>query len=296
MSYIKKQFSIKDLEVLSGIKAHTLRMWEKRYGILTPQRTDTNIRTYGLDDLQKLLNISFLNENGYKISRISKLKDEEINELVKSISSTNHSNDRAIKSFTLSMYNFDQNLFFDTYNSLLKTKTFREIFHQVFIPLLESIGLLWQTNSIHPVHEHFISNLIKQKLLLNIENLQQQKPQKKHLNFVLFLPENEVHDLGILYTNYEILLHGYQAIYLGQSLPMGDLKFLNKVYDNIRFISYFTVKPVNEAKYLEQFNNEILSTIDAELWVLGKKSEAITETPSDKIKPMKSLEELVRKL
>ena len=266
MSYIKKQFSIKDLEVLSGIKAHTLRMWEKRYGILTPQRTDTNIRTYGLDDLQKLLNISFLNENGYKISRISKLKDEEINELVKSFSSTNHSNDRAIKSFTLSMYNFDQNLFFDTYNSLLKTKTFREIFYQVFIPLL------------------------------NIENLQQQKPQKTHLNFVLFLPENEVHDLGILYTNYEILLHGYQAIYLGQSLPMGDLKFLNKVYDNIRFISYFTVKPVNEAKYLEQFNNEILSTIDAELWVLGKKSEAITETPSDKIKPMKSLEELVRKL
>ena len=161
MSYIKKQFSIKNLEVLSGIKAHTLRMWEKRYGILTPQRTDTNIRTYGLDDLQKLLNISFLNENGYKISRISKLKDEEINELVKSFSSTNHSNDRAIKSFTLSMYNFDQNLFFDTYNSLLKTKTFREIFYQVFIPLLESIGLLWQTNSIHPVHEHFISNLIK---------------------------------------------------------------------------------------------------------------------------------------
>ena len=296
MSYIKKQFSIKDLELLSGIKAHTLRMWEKRYNILSPERTDTNIRTYGLEDLQKLLNISFLNENGYKISRISKLEDEEINVLVKNISSTNNSKDRAIKSFILSMYNFDQNLFFDTYNSLLKTKTFREIFQQVFIPLLENIGLLWQTSSIHPVHEHFISNLIKQKLLLNIENLQQQKPQKKRQNFVLFLPENEVHDLGILYTNYEILLHGYTAIYLGQSLPMQDLKFLSKIYDNIRFISYFTVKPTDENKYLKQFSNELLSEIDAEFWVLGKKSETITEIPSDKIKIMKSLEELVRKL
>ncbi len=296
MSYIKKQFSIKDLEVLSGIKAHTLRMWEKRYKVLKPERTDTNIRTYGLDDLQKLLNISFLNENGYKISRISKLKDEEIVNLVKSISSTNNSNDRAIKSFKLSMYNFDQNLFFNTYNSLLKTKTFREIFQQVFIPLLDSIGMLWQTNSIHPVHEHFISNLIKQKLLLNIERLQQEKPQKADKNFVLFLPENEMHDLAILYVNYEILLHGYQAIYLGQSLPMKDLTFLDKVYNNLRFISYFTVEPQDPGKYLENFNEQIINKLDCEFWILGQRANSILKIPSEKIKVMKSLEELVRRL
>lgn len=296
MSYIKKQFSIKDLEVLSGIKAHTLRMWEKRYSVLTPERTETNIRSYGLDDLQKLLNISFLNENGYKISRISKLKDDEIANLVKNISSTNNSNDRAIKSFKLSMYNFDQNLFFKTYNSLLKTKNFREIFQQVFIPLLESIGMLWQTNSIHPVHEHFISNLIKQKLLLNIEKLQKEKPAKTDKNFVLFLPENEIHDLAILYANYEILSHGYPTIYLGQSLPMEDLTFLDKVYDNLRFISYFTIQPQDPNKYLEDFHHQIIKKIDCELWVLGKRCNSMVKLPSEKIKVMDSIEELIRKL
>ncbi|MBW2961698.1 MerR family transcriptional regulator [Mesonia aestuariivivens] len=296
MSYAKKQFSIKDLEILSGIKAHTLRMWEKRYEILSPQRTETNIRSYGLKDLQKLLNISFLNENGYKISRISKLDNKEIESLVKSISSTTNNKDKALKSFTLSMYNFDQNLFFDTYNSLLKTKTFREIFQETFIPLLKNIGMLWQINSIHPIHEHFLTNLIKRKLILNIEKLQQQKPQKTDSHFVLFLPENEVHDLGILYTNYEILLHGYPVTYLGNNLPMEDLIFLGKIYQNIRFVSYFTVAPDHETAYLEEFQLKIISQIDCEFWVLGPRSSEINMPPSKKIKVMKTIEELVRKL
>jgi len=296
MSYIKKQFSIKDLEVLSGVKAHTLRMWEKRYQILDPTRTETNIRTYGLKDLQYLLNVAFLNENGYKISRISKLNETEINQLVKSISSTNHNEDRAIKSFILAMYNFDQALFFDTYNSLLKTKTFREIFQEVFIPLLAKIGTLWQTSSIHPIHEHFISNLIKQKLFINIEKLQQQNPSKKHKNFVLFLPEGEIHDLGILYVSFEILLHGYQCIYLGHSLPLEDLKFVKNIYKNIHFISYFTVKPDDVDKHLASFEKNILQEIDCNYWILGRKTLMATKTHSEKITFFKSIEDLTRKL
>ncbi|SHI31337.1 B12 binding domain-containing protein [Mesonia phycicola] len=296
MAYIKKQFSIKDLEMLSGIKAHTLRMWEKRYDVLKPNRTETNIRTYELDDLQRLLNISFLNENGYKISRISKLDTLEINELVKNISSTNKNEDRAIKSLTLSMYNFDQRLFFETYNSLLKTKTFREIFQEVFIPFLNKIGLLWQTNSIDPIHEHFISNLIKQKLLLNIEQLQQQNPSNTSKNFVLFLPEDEIHDLGILYIHFEILLHGYQAIYLGHSLPLENLNFVKNIYNNIHFVSYFTVKPDDVDDYLSKFQSHILDEIDCNYWVLGKKLTTATHKPSDKITFFNSIEELTRKL
>jgi methanogenic corrinoid protein MtbC1 len=271
-------------------------MWEKRYQILTPIRTDTNIRTYDINDLQHLLNISFLNENGYKISRISKLSENEINSLVKGISSTNNSEERAIKSFTLAMYNFDQVLFFDTYNSLLKTKTFREIFQEVFIPLLENIGTLWQTNSIHPIHEHFISNLIKQKLLINIEKLQQQNPSKKDKNFVLFLPDGEIHDLGILYVSYEVLLHGYPCIYLGHSLPIEDLKFVKNIYKNIHFISYFTVKPENVDEHLEEFKQNILNQLDCNYWILGRKATMVQKDYSEKITFFKSIEDLTRKL
>ena len=198
MELIKQNFSIKDLENLSGIKAHTIRIWEKRYNILNPDRTSTNIRTYDSSNLQKILNVAFLNEHGYKISRISKLSDEEIAKMVRSISASTSKENRAQNSFKLSMMNFDEELFNNTYETLQKDKSFRQIFHQVFLPLLEQIGMLWQTDTIKPIHEHYIVDLIKQKLYFNLAEIKKEiKPTTDKL-YVLFLPENEIHDIGII--------------------------------------------------------------------------------------------------
>ena len=159
MNNIKNKFSIKDLENLTGIKAHTIRIWEKRYNLLSPSRTDTNIRYYNLASFQKLLNVTYLNNNGYKISKIATLNDQQISSIVREIATQNNVEEHAINSFKLSMLNFDQALFYKTYNSLLKEKSFTTIFYDIFIPLLTEIGLLWQINTITPAHEHFYNNI-----------------------------------------------------------------------------------------------------------------------------------------
>ncbi|MBP6411753.1 MAG: MerR family transcriptional regulator, partial [Pseudarcicella sp.] len=224
MNNIKSVFSIKDLENLSGIKAHTIRIWEKRYDILQPMRTETNIRLYDLASLQKLLNITLLHDYGYKISKIATYPQEKIPSLVREIISNKTAKNHAISDLKMAMMNFDQDLFFATYNWLMSEKSFKEIFHQVFIPLMNELGLLWQSDTITPAHEHFITYLIKQKLLVNTEKLQVLKQTKTDKVFVLSLPMNEIHELGLMYLHYEILLNGYKSIYLGESMPIENLK------------------------------------------------------------------------
>ena len=298
MNNVKNTFSIKDLENLSGIKAHTIRIWEKRYNVLEPMRTDTNIRFYDLNALQKLLNITLLHDYGYKISKISKMPSEKIPELVRDIVSVKSAKNHAISSFKLAMMNFDQNLFFSTYNSLLSEKSFREVFFEVFIPLMEEIGYLWQADTITPAHEHFISYLIKMKLLINTEKIQILPPTKTDKIFVLYLPMNEIHELGLMYLNYEILLNGYKTIYLGESVPTESLVDLKKYFDNINFVCYMTVEPekADVNKYIQQLNDEILEE-GSELWLIGRMTENVTlKNFSKKISVFNSILDLVDKL
>lgn len=276
MNNIKNVFSIKDLENLSGIKAHTIRIWEKRYNVLEPMRTEANIRLYDLINLQKLLNITLLHNHGYKISQISKLSDEKIPELVNQIISDKSIKHHAISSFKMAMMNFDQTLFLTTYDKLLSEKSFREIFAEIFIPFIIEIGSLWQTNTISIAHEHFISYLIKQKLLLNTEKLQYKQPTKKDKVFVLYLPTREIHELGLMYLNYEIQLNGYNSIYLGESVPLDSLKDVKRYFDNIIYICYMTVEPnkslIND--YLSEIKKELL--VDgSEFWAIGRMVESI---------------------
>ncbi|WP_338407894.1 B12-binding domain-containing protein [uncultured Flavobacterium sp.] len=273
---IKTVFSIKDLENLSGIKAHTIRIWEKRYDILQPIRTDTNIRTYDSASLQKLLNITLLNSYGYKISRISELSTEKIALLVREIISEKSSKNHALNAFKMAMVSFDQALFFNTYNSLLSEKSFRDVFYDVFIPLMNEIGLLWQSGTISPAQEHFISYLIKQKLLINTEKVQILEPTRSDKIFVLYLPENEIHELGLMYLNYEILLNGYKTIYLGESVPIDSLKDMKKYFDNIVYVSYFTVQPTKDSidDYLKEISTEIIDA-NSQFWLLGKMTQFI---------------------
>lgn len=299
MNSTKSVFSIKDLENLSGIKAHTIRIWEKRYNILEPMRTSTNIRLYDAENLQKLLNITLLHSHGYKISKISKFPPEKIPQLVSEIVSDKNIQHQAISSFKMAMMNFDTKLFHTTYDNLLITKSFSEIFRELFIPLLNEIGLLWQTGTITPAHEHFISYLVRQKLINNIEQLQLVEPLKKDKVFVLYLPQNEIHELGLLYLNYEILCHGYQTVYLGQSVPVENLKGLSAHFQNIIFLTYWTVAPETDTipDYLKKVQSEILNTDSTELWILGKMIRYIElENLNPKISVLTALQEVLNKL
>ncbi|WP_242085066.1 MerR family transcriptional regulator [Aestuariivivens sediminis] len=273
MNNIQVNFSIKDLENLTGIKAHTIRIWEKRYSLLSPNRTETNIRNYSLASLQKLLNISYLNNNGFKISKIASLKEDEIPVAVREIASRSKVEDHAINALKMAMINFDQVLFYNTYNSLIQTKSFSDIFYSVFLPLLNDIGLLWQTNTITPAHEHFLSVHIKQKILLNIERLQSLEPKPTTKTYVLFLPEQEIHDIGLLFINYQLRSKGYHTIFLGESVPMESLTDLHEFFEDITFITYFTVYPETDKiiEYLVNFNESLLTNHNTKLMVLGPK-------------------------
>ncbi len=299
MNNIKDSFSIKDLENLSGIKAHTIRIWEKRYNLLSPDRTVTNIRHYNLNSLQKLLNITLLYNSGYKISKIAKIPENSIPVLVNEIITKHANKDYVYNAFKLAMINFDQNLFFKTYNTLSKEKSFKDIFYNVFIPFLNEIGLLWQTNTISPAHEHFVTNLIKQKTIVNIDALQASKPTKKEKTFVLYLPENEIHELGLLYLNYEILLNGYKVIYLGQSLPINDLKRILSYHSNLHFISYFTIQPTKDKikNYITEFTEQVINVSNSNLWILGHQTQHLEKgnLPTN-IKVFRSIEELTNNI
>ncbi len=299
MNNIKSTFSIKDLENLTGIKAHTIRIWEKRYNLLQPERTDTNIRYYSLSNLQKLLNISYLNNNGYKISKIAALKNDDISQLVKEVAENDTTNNHAIDAFKLSMLNFDQKLFYDTYESLIKEKSFGEIFYQDLIPLLSEIGMLWQTDTITPAHEHFLTSLIRQKILVNTEIIQSQNQVNSDKIFVLYLPDNEIHELGLMVINYEIIAKGHQSIFLGQSVPLDSLKDLLNYYDDITFISYFTVKPEKDdiADYIKDFSQTLIVKDSIKFWILGRMLDEIDLNSLPKqIIPFKTIKDLVKKL
>ena len=295
---VKSVFSIKDLENLSGIKAHTIRIWEKRYNVLEPMRTETNVRLYDLASLQKLLNITLLHDYGYKISKIASYPEEEIPVLVREIISEKSAKNHAISAFKMAMMNFDQELFFTTYAQLLSEKSFKEVFYQVFIPLMTEMGLLWQSDTISPAHEHFISYLIKQKLLINTEKLQVLRPTKTDKVFVLSLPMNEVHELGLMYLNYETLLHGYKTIYLGESVPIESLTDLKKHFESIVFVSYLTVQPDKDS--VNDYVNKMIAELfdeNTELWYVGRMVEFIKQDGfSDKIKIFDTIADLVNQM
>lgn len=289
---IKSVFTIKDLENLSGIKAHTIRIWEKRYAILAPMRTDSNIRYYDIQSLQKLLNVATLNTFGYKISTIAKLAPDKIPVLVKEIISSKSLTNHVISNFKLAMMNFDLALFATTYTSLLAEKSFRSIFYDFFMPLLEEIGYLWQTGTISPAHEHFISALIKQKISANVEKLQLLPPTKTDRVFVLYLPEDEIHEIGLLFVNCELLLNGYKTIYIGESMPLNYVKDVKSYFDDITFVTYITQQPTIEDinKYISNVTTDLLDDDSTRLYIFGRTAQYIKPTPlNDKITIFESL-------
>lgn len=216
------QYSIKDLEQLTGIKAHTIRIWEKRYQLIEPERTSTNIRFYSDNDLKKLLNVSTLNRNGLKISSIVNMNNDEINERILEISESSHDSDNQIEQLIIAMIDLDEQRFERVLSTSVIKLGFDETVVRVLYPFFEKIGLLWQIGTIYPAQEHFVSNLIRQKLIIAID-AQSARFKTESKSFMLFLPSNEWHELGLLFYNYLLKKAGFKTIYLGQSVPFDDL-------------------------------------------------------------------------
>ena len=289
--FIKKKnlYSIQDLENLSGIKAHTIRIWEKRYQLLTPSRTDTNIRVYSDKDLKKLLNVSILLHKGSKISKISKLRDTEITQQV-DLHNDPESTDNNIELFINNLISagleFDTTKFELTFASAIKQLGLKEMYFKVLLPTLIKIGLLWGKSQIIPAQEHLISNLIKQKLFASIDCLPiVSKPKQKHL---LFLPPGEEHEMGLLLTNYLLKQNGHQVFYLGGNVPLENISISTQLC-NPDSLAFFAVRSWTPNK-LQLVVDNIIKVYDGLIYIFGPE-EVIKSAKGRNIKKVSSIDD-----
>jgi MerR family transcriptional regulator, light-induced transcriptional regulator len=235
------KYSIKDLERLSGIKAHTLRIWEQRYDILKPLRTDTNIRFYSNSDLRRILNISMLNNNGYKISKIAKMHDDAIgNEVEKIVSTYKNENDQ-VDGLVICMVEYNEAKFEQIVTNSILHFGFEKTFENVIIPFLRQTGIMWRIGMVNPAQEHFISNLVRQKLIVAIDNITA-KENGHDKSFVFFLPDRELHELSLLYYYYLAKNNHYKCLYLGQTVPVEDLMKVIDIVDHTHFVGIVTTQ------------------------------------------------------
>ena len=215
-------YSIKELEKLSGIKAHTLRIWEKRYNLIDPHRTNTNIRYYTDEDLKRILNVSVLYRHGIKISSIAKLNDLELREEIFRVTTTSASSDSIINSMVLSMIDLDEYRLEAMIDKSINKIGLKSTVTDVLYPFLEKVGILWQSGDVYPAQEHFVTFLIRQKIIAatdRISNTFNAEGKK----FLLFLPEGEWHEIALLFAHYLIVEANHEVIYLGQSVPYSDI-------------------------------------------------------------------------
>jgi DNA-binding transcriptional MerR regulator len=283
-------YSIRDLEKISGIKAHTLRVWEQRYSILTPKRTETNIRFYEEEDLRLLLSISMLNSNGYKISRIAKMSSTEIHDTCKTLFEDESETTNQITALTIAMMQLDE----DRFEKIIANCTLRHGFEAMMVdivhPFFERVGILWQTGSIRPAQEHFMSNLLRQKLIVAIDS--QSVPRDLNLpRYLLFLPENELHENGLLFATYLLRSRGNHVIYLGTCLPEDDLPSVYETYKPDYFLTFLTLSPPKETgfDYLCRLGSKFP---ECTILATGHAASPTTDLP-DNVKILSSIKDLL---
>ena len=242
-------YSIKDLEKLTGIKAHTLRIWEKRYNLLEPKRTTTNIRFYDDEDLKRILNVALLNRNGIKISRIAELNKGEISEKISDLARNHPDTENQIDNLVMSMIDLDEKKFGKVLSRSTQLRGFEDTVLHLIYPFFEKVGVLWQTGVVNPAQEHFVTNLIRQKLISAIDRLTE-NDQPGARRFIMFLPEGELHEISLLFYYYLAKKRGQKVVYLGQSVPFKDLSAVVHIkpcdYILTSFSSTFSGININE--------------------------------------------------
>ena len=253
-------FTIKDLENISGIKAHTIRIWEQRYQFLKPNRTDTNIRFYNNEELKKVLNISLLNKYGFKISHLDKMNDGEIAEKILSLTQLEAQQERIVNELVECMIDVDLERLEAVLEGYIQSKGIERTITKIIFPFMEKVGILWVTNHINPAQEHLVTNIIRQKLIVGIDSVVCEIKVNKSV--LLFLPEGEFHELGVLFVNYLLKSKGVPTIYLGANVPLRDVEYLVKLKKPSYIYSHLTSvgKSFNFDKFLLNLTKKFADT------------------------------------
>lgn len=284
-----RKFSISDIESLIGIKAHTIRAWEVRYNLVPPQRTATNIRFYNEEDLKMLLNIVALNENGYKISKIAGMDLQQVSILVGQLKSNRSNDSLQIMSLSNAMIAFDEQEFISILDRCIAEMGFVKTMDLIIFPFMKRVGLLWQTGAIDPAHEHFASNLVRERLILEINKVGQPL-RAKNKKFLLFLPETELHENGLLFARYLLKSRGHDSLYLGLETPYSDLK---KVVDSYRPDFAFTVlTSLNLGKNVNKILAKVMDHLNVPLLVAGSLISEFDILVQDQLTPLKNVRDM----
>lgn len=282
------EYKIRDIEVLTGIRAHTIRIWEKRYGILVPSRTTTKIRTYSDEDVLLLLNIALLNRHGIKISRIAEMNDQEILNRAAEINLSGEA-DPEIGQLITALIGLDEHLFRATLSRLLQVHGTIDTYQHYIIQFLERIGVMWQVGSINPAQEHFVANIVRQQLIAELEKLP--VPKSREIKAVLFLPEHEWHEIGLLLYQYFLRSQNISTLYLGQSLPYSSLlETIATVKPTCVLSAWVTAV---DAKYIRNYFDRLLKDAPEITIIAGgfQVREHLNELPEG-VKVFQSLNEL----
>jgi DNA-binding transcriptional MerR regulator len=279
-------YSIKDLENFTGVKAHTIRIWEKRYNLVEPKRTYSNIRYYDDEDLKKLLNVSILNRHGFKISNIVNLSEDILNEKILNLAQTQNDVESQIESLVVAMIDLDEAKFEKVFNTAVINLGFEEAILRIMYPFFEKIGVLWLIGTINPAQEHFISNLLRQKLIVATDGVVDSHQDAQ--SFLVYLPEGEHHELGLIFYHYLLRKHNFRVYYLGESVPYDALVEISKI-KKIDYVltSFVTAISDEDAKlYLDKISKHFH---DSTIFITGfQLSNFNFELPSN-VKAIKSV-------
>lgn len=284
-------YSIVDLEKLTGVKAHTIRIWEQRYGVITPKRTQSNIRYYQDDDLKQLLNIAILNKNGHKISKIAQMQPDEINETAAALSSIDVSYGAHLDALTIAMIEMDELKFDKIVNTHIQQLGFERTMTELIYPFLDKLSILWLTGSISPIQENFISFLIRQKIISAIDQLEpsEHTTSKKCL---LYLPEGEKQELSLLFIHFMLRVRNYRVIYLGHDISIPELKIACEIIkpDYICAMINSSLETVSIQQYVNNLSNEIFN---CQILLSGYQVNAQSIEHGKNIHKVQSLEQLI---
>ena len=265
-------YKIKDIEVLTDIKAHTIRIWEKRYNILEPSRTDTKIRTYSEADLVKLLNISILNNHGWKISKIADMSEAELSEKILTITDQAKNNSATVTLLIKSLTEMDELLFHRVVDKHAEKEGFKQTFLNYVWPFLDRIGIMWLAGAINPAQEHFISNLLRQKLIVAIAHLP--IPQQEQTDYILFCRSDEWHELSLLFYHFCIQEQGNKVSYLGQNVPLEALVKAVDILQPNKGVVTSLIAAVNE-KNITSYFKKLSEQINLPIYVGGAQASKI---------------------
>jgi DNA-binding transcriptional MerR regulator len=283
-------FTIKELEALSGIKAHTIRIWEQRYHFLNPSRTDTNIRRYSNEELKTLLTVALLNKYGFKISKIDSMSHEDRKKAVLNLSHEEAFNERLVNKMIGYMIDMRNTDFERLLNDHISEYGIERTITEIIFYFLEKVGILWHTNHILPVQEHIVSNIVRQKILSAIDSLP--LAHKHEPVFLLFLPEEEHHEMGLLFVYYLLRKKKLPVIYLGSSVPLKDVQFLFEHKAPEYLYLHLTSFPRRHdlAKYLSELSKKFSQT---KILLSGSAIRSLTKSlPSNAI-AFQHLEEVI---